>query len=93
MKTCDSVAFSNNNNSNNNNNNNNNNKLNFIIVSSILAGPRLLIDCKKSQLFLRKIFEIEHAEYCCGFNFKKFSKLHAVITIEKIEMPSCRENC
>ena len=38
------------------------------------------IDCKKSQLFLRKIFEIEHADYCFGFNFKTFSKLHAVIT-------------
>ena len=25
----------------------------------------------KSQLFLRKIFDIEHADYCCGFNFLK----------------------
>ena len=52
---------------------------------------RFLIDCKKSQLFLRKIFEIEHAVYCCGFNLKTFSKLQAVKTIEKFEMPSCRE--
>ena len=54
---------------------------------------RFLIDCTKSQLFLRKIFKIEHAEYCCGFNFRTFSKLQTVITIEKLEMPSCRENC
>ena len=46
-----------------------------------------LIDCKKFQLFLQKIFKIEHAEYCCGFNFKMFSKLHAFITIEKLKMP------
>ena len=36
---------------------------------SVQRISRFLIDCKKSQLFLQKIFEIEHAEYCCGFQF------------------------
>ena len=63
------------------------------LVLSVQRISRFLIDCKQSQLFLRKIFEIEHAEYCCGFNFKTFSKLQAVKTIEKLEMPSCRETC
>ena len=49
--------------------------------------------CKKSQLFLRKIFEIKLAEYCCGFNFKTFLKPHALITIMKLKMTSCLEAC
>ena len=64
------------------------------LVLNVQRISRFLIDCKMSQLFLRpKIFQVEHAEYCCGFNFKTISKLQAVITIEKLEMPSCRETC
>ena len=63
------------------------------LVFNVQQISRFLIDCKKSQLFLWKSFKIEHAEYCCGFNFKMFLKLHAIIKIEKLEMPSCHETC
>ena len=62
-------------------------KADSALVLNVQRISRFLIDCKKSQFFLWKIFEIEHAEYCCGFNFKTFSK----ITIEKLEIPSCRD--
>ena len=56
-----------------------------------IGDQSISYDFKKFQVFLRKIFEIEHAEYCYGFNFKTFSKLQAVITIDA--MPPCREAC
>ena len=49
------------------------------LVLNVQRISQFFIDCKKSQLFLRKIFKVEHAEYCCGFNFKMFSKLQVVI--------------
>ena len=52
---------------------------------------RFLIVCKKFRLFLREIVEIKHVDSCCGFNFKTFSKLQAVITIMKLKMPTCSD--